>query len=139
MEVLYVLLILVTGSSALNYRLPNNTIPVNYDIRLQLDPHNTSFTGETKISILAKTASNVIVLHSSGHTISGLTVLDKDSQNIYLGAEVDLDGKDFLIIRLRNNMVVGQAYVVTIIHSAFYGKLDGIYRSWNIDINKQMR
>lgn len=52
-------------NSAGNYRLPNNTVPVAYNVELwtEVDQGVTNFTGQVKINITVVESSNTITLH----------------------------------------------------------------------------
>lgn len=53
------------SKSASDYRLPNNHIPKNYDLELNIDPLATGFSGQVKISFSTKNKTNSIYLHAS--------------------------------------------------------------------------
>lgn len=53
------------SKSSSDYRLPENHIPKNYDLEINIDPLATGFSGQVKISFLTKNKTNSIHLHAS--------------------------------------------------------------------------
>lgn len=86
------------------YRLPNDTIPLQYDILLYTDIHAGifNFNGQTRIQIKIIQDTNEIVLHSKQQIVNNVT--------LYNGNLIGVDGQslefekieshDFLVIKL---------------------------------------
>lgn len=116
------------------YRLPNDTIPLNYkvDIRTRVDLDELNYTGTVRISLQCVIATNRIVIHHRQLTI-GKVELRKDG----IAAGTGLEGltvtydpvPEFLIIASPQALIAGQMYTLDI---AYTGKLRddmaGFYR-----------
>lgn len=59
-----------------DYRLPNNTVPLDYDIKLipYLDVGNFTFDGEVTISVTVIAQTTTIVLHAHELNIANVSV-----------------------------------------------------------------
>ncbi|EDV93344.1 aminopeptidase N [Drosophila grimshawi] len=64
-----------------NYRLPNNTVPIAYDVELwtQVDTGIREFKGIVKIDLQVQTASNTITLHAKETENYKATLKSKDN------------------------------------------------------------
>jgi aminopeptidase N len=114
------------------YRLPNDTLPIRYDIGLttRIDLDNFYFNGNVAIRLTVLLSTNRITIHSKQLTISTLSL--KSATGFQLPVTFQLDPvTEFLTVNLQiGNLVVGQEYILTI---AYYGELrqddQGFYRS----------
>lgn len=113
----------------LDYRLPNNTVPIRYDVSLKTDVHrgDKAFTGTVKITIRALENTNEITLHYRQLTIESIDLFTNPTTLVLLEKNVYYDEKsdvEFLIIQSKNQLIVNQIYVVEI-------KYHGILRDDN--------
>lgn len=83
-----------------SFRLPKSVVPLSYDISLTTNVHNgaRAFTGNVKINVEIKEATEKITLHNRGLVPRSVTV-----KKTVGGADVDVGqsadaGKEFLII-----------------------------------------
>lgn len=109
------------------YRLPNDTLPIHYDLILETDLYD--FNGSVIITIVAQRSTNRITLHSQNLEIVSLELVDENSDKIEI-TEIEFDeNRLFLLINLAENLVVEQTYYLNI--SQFTGRLaqdnDGFY------------
>uniref|UniRef100_A0A182S699 Aminopeptidase N-like N-terminal domain-containing protein n=1 Tax=Anopheles maculatus TaxID=74869 RepID=A0A182S699_9DIPT len=116
--------------AVVNYRLPDDNIPLHYDLQLHPDLEKDTFTGTVTITIHAARANEQVVLHS--HLLELGQIRFKclnDSSYTYINSNYD-DKLDFLKINL--NKVLLQDYIAELTID-FSGKLDagivGFYAS----------
>lgn len=99
------------------YRLPNNTKPVYYDIKLETAIHegNFTFTGYVDIQIKVIEETDVITLHYRQLTISDVQLWDEDAMTSpaydYFTTRED---QEFLDINLSETLKPGETYHVVI-------------------------
>lgn len=100
------------------YRLPNNSIPLSYDIFLTTDVDRglSNFTGEVKIHIKVVEVSQEIVLHYRQTTIDVINLLNADGTTII---STDLSYEqipvyEFLVISLPDILTPGEEVVLEI-------------------------
>ena len=58
--------------NSLNYRLPNNSLPLHYDMHIETDIHEGSdkFKGKVKINVKILETTDVITMHFRNDTMS---------------------------------------------------------------------
>lgn len=115
------------------YRLPNNTKPVYYDIKLETAIHegNFTFTGYVDIQINVIEETDVITLHYRQLTISDVQLWDEDTMTSpaydYFTTRED---QEFLVINLSETLKPGETYHVVIDYVGTLRNDDaGFYRS----------
>uniref|UniRef100_A0A182P2X2 Aminopeptidase N-like N-terminal domain-containing protein n=1 Tax=Anopheles epiroticus TaxID=199890 RepID=A0A182P2X2_9DIPT len=115
----------------INYRLPDDNIPLHYDLMLHPDLATATFTGTVTISIWSARANDQIVLHSHELLQIGRITFKclNDTTYTYINTNVDRD-LDFLKINLNKALVANYISELTI---DFSGRLDagivGFYSS----------
>jgi aminopeptidase N len=117
-----------------DYRLPNNTKPIRYDVSLKTDVNRgeTAFTGTVRIRIEAVENSNTITLHSRQLTIDTIEVFaNPDTTPILVPSTSNyVDDVEFLVITASSQMVANQQYLVVITyHGLLRDDNMGFYRS----------
>lgn len=97
-------------------RLPNDTIPVRYDIFLTTRIHagDFSFNGRVDIGIKCVEATNMITLHSRVREISLVTL---SPAAINVSGYSTNDENDFLVVNLNGTLVIGAEYVLSITYT----------------------
>lgn len=100
----------------INFRLPNNTVPVHYELNIELNTsiHTGSlqFEGVVRINISVEEASNTITLQSRGHTISQITLFNADGSVFEANPTSSSDNvTEFLTITTLNQLPVAQLVV----------------------------
>lgn len=100
-----------------NYRLPNNTIPLHYDIWLSTDIHNgvSDFSGRVRIRIQALENTSNITLHYRELTILNVDLLNDGGGMYQLDAPFSKsEDVEFLVITPEQPLTQGQIYIVEI-------------------------
>lgn len=99
---------------AVNYRLPNNTKPETYDIKLATNIHegDFNFTGSVKINFkVLESVSNEITLHVSNLTIDSVELFGNSSIKSSFRED---NTNDFLIITSQQTLEENVSYSVEI-------------------------
>lgn len=116
-----------------DYRLPNNTIPLHYDVWLSTDIHRgeTAFTGNVKIRIRAVENTAQITLHYRQITIENIVLRNNLNNviqdNVTFSFVEDLE---FLQVNPTSSLVAGLEYVLEITyHGLLRDDNMGFYRS----------
>ena len=107
----------------IDYRLPNNTIPIHYDIWLSTGVHEgvADFNGRVTIQIRALEDTTNITLHYRELTILNVDLLNSAGVLIQLNVLfTQREDVEFLIITPREPLIQGQIYIVEI---AYMGTL----------------
>lgn len=106
-----------------SYRLPNNTIPLHYDITLSTNIHSGDFVfhGNVRINIKVLKETNTITLHSSQHLVESINLLNSEGSLIERDLSFTTDNSlEFLKILAKEHLEVDQKFIVEI---AFSGSL----------------
>lgn len=117
----------------ISYRLPNDTIPLRYDVWLSTAIHEANFTFDGRVRIQIYTILNTpnITLHYRQLTITGVALLDAEQFPIQENVPyVTRSVQEFLDIQPSQSLVSGTIYWVEI---TYFGTLRtddaGFYRS----------
>lgn len=105
--------------SNVNYRLPNNTQPISYDIHLTTNVHRNdfNFSGEVAIRFVVLETSRTITLHQSQLVIGTvrLTSVSRPNTPIALNVFQYDSSNDFLTFTTTSiDLIAGIEYVLTI-------------------------
>ncbi|CRK87601.1 CLUMA_CG001397, isoform A [Clunio marinus] len=116
----------------ISYRLPNETIPLEYDLQLTTEIHSGEkrFTGTVKITLKVIEATSKITLHMRQLTVENITLTPSDSLT---KVSIDWDNvtaTEFLIITASETLVVNDDYNLEIDYFGFLRDDNmGFYRS----------
>lgn len=126
------------SSEISTYRLPNNTRPLIYYLRINTWIHNAvfSFNGEVRITISIAETSRNVTLHSRQLLILEANLLYPDGSIFDTNLRYTYDsGTEFLTLLTNRDMISGTLLVVNIWYSGFLGDFDnrGFFRSSYID------
>jgi aminopeptidase N len=123
----------------LNYRLPNNTRPIKYNLWITTDIHRDEreFLGKVEIQIEALEDSKDITLHYRQITITNVDLFNASDSLIESNVAISFrEDVEFLIIKPSENLVKGEIYWLDI---SYEGQLRddnmGFYRSTFVDRN----
>lgn len=116
-----------------DYRLPNNTIPIRYDISLTTDVHSgdTAFSGVVRIRIEAVENTNQITLHFRQLTIESVALYTATGASLQENVPFsEVDDLEFLVIQPITALVATLQYVVEISYRGLLRDDNmGFYRS----------
>lgn len=119
--------------SALSFRLPNNTVPIHYDVSLLTDIHlgNFDFFGTVIIDIRVVEATETITIHYRQSTISGIDLLNINGQTLESNVDFEqIEEVEFLVIKPRTRLPEFSQYKVVIRYRAVLRTDDyGFYRA----------
>lgn len=121
----------------IDYRLPNNTLPLRYDIHLATDIHNGNFTftGRVTITIGVLENSTEITLHYRQLEIINVSLLRSTGGTIQFSVPFTKNETlEFLILKPTQRLTSGEVYQVAIDYIGELRNDDaGFYRSSYID------
>ena len=101
-----------------DYWLPDDVVPVNYNLRLLVNMDKLTTEGEVKIRVNVKKATNEIILHVSRRIVT----VHQDKVKVYLNAKTipikdqkyDKSERMFYIIKLKNRVEKGTKLTLVI-------------------------
>ncbi|CAG9806716.1 unnamed protein product [Chironomus riparius] len=117
------------------YRLPNNTLPVRYDIFLKtdVDKHDFNFYGQVRIQIRAMETTDTVTLQYRDMNVTKVTFLDMNGQVVEHDVPfeyVEPRYYEFLRISLPRIMTVDEKFVLEISYSGILNERQfGFYRA----------
>lgn len=119
--------------NTLSFRLPNNTVPIHYDVSLLTDIHlgNFDFFGTVTIDIRVVEATETITVHYRQSTISSIDLLNLNGQIIESNVDYEqIEEVEFLVIKPRTALLELNQYKVVIRYRALLRTDDyGFYRA----------
>ena len=107
------------------HRLPNNSIPLRYDLWLktEADEKNFNFSGRVKIHIKVLEPTQIITLHSQQIVITKIDLLDVSGSLITDNLVFDYDEDfDFLKITLPTKAIVSDELMLDIAYTSVLSK-----------------
>lgn len=120
-----------------SFRLPNNTIPLLYDIHIRTNVHSADFAfhGLTRINIRVLETSNTITMHSSRMLIQQINLLDAQGNMLERELPFTFDSVlEFITITTFPILEVDEELIVEIEYSGFLSNDGwGFYRTRYID------
>ena len=125
----------------LSYRLPNNTMPLHYNIELTTNVHkpNFAFNGKVTISVKVLTTTNSITLQSRLLVIENIQLLTVNSIVITTNAIYRIDEDvEFLIITLPIELKVNEIVMIVITYNGILRDDNmGFYHSSYLNTDKK--
>ncbi|XP_025270285.1 puromycin-sensitive aminopeptidase-like protein, partial [Camponotus floridanus] len=104
------------NDSAINYRLPDNVVPVHYNIKLipYIEANNFNFEGESSVDIIIRHATQNLSLHVFELTIDKtVTVLfDDNGIHVYTPATYNYDNITQILVLNFNNKLLPGNYIL---------------------------
>lgn len=126
-------LILRADLDEFNYRLPNNTRPLHYDITLatNIDRKEFNFTGIVRIELRALEDTNRITLHARQIVVTSFELTDASGQQIQAqGNNYDVRREFLSFTTTDTSLKANQNYFLTIHYtSELRQDLGGFYRT----------
>lgn len=116
-----------------SFRLPNNTEPVSYDLRLSTDIHSGvfGFQGEVTILIRALEATNSVTLHSRQTIIERIDLLAPNGTLFEANVSFTYDSEvEFLVIPVSRGLEAGEELSIEITYQGVLrSELMGFFRT----------
>ncbi|XP_038223211.1 aminopeptidase N-like [Zerene cesonia] len=115
-----------------HYRLPGESYPTFYDVRLFIDPdYPSSFNGSVSIRIVPNVNTDEIVLHAMEITVNSIQIIaDGSTVNLYQSFSQATDDTHFLRIKTSSQLVALRPYTIHIDYVAKYAEnMFGVYLS----------
>lgn len=123
------------------YRLPNNSIPINYDLWLKTDVDKNifEFDGHVKIHVRIIEATPTITLHIRQLTIDNIDILATDGTVLQEKTSFAFfDEFEFLVIALPESMMPDDEVILDITyHGILREDGSGFYRAQYVEENTQ--
>lgn len=109
----------VVSDKDIKYRLPNNTEPVRYDIKIVTNIHENDFkfSGLVKIYLRVLESSDKITLHARQLTIETIKLTDSHGNSVELKNYKQDSVTDFLKISTEKVLLENERYTLTISYS----------------------
>lgn len=127
----------------INYRLPNTTRPIRYDVWLSTEIHlaDFDFTGRVTIQILVLENTNSITLHHRQITITQVNLASVSGQVIQANVPFTLHpDTEFMVITPSQRLEINQLFVLEIMYLGELRNDDaGFYRSSYTDAQGQTK
>lgn len=131
------------NKNSVSFRLPNNTIPLHYDIYLVTDVHipNFDFFGTVTINIRVIEDSSTITLNYRQIDIFSVDIFSSDGKVLEYYANFELiEELEFLIINSNNPLLQNSEYKVKIRYRGILRTDDyGFYRASYLDEEGSVR
>ena len=115
--------------------LPENVIPLTYDLSLEPDLDTFTFDGEVQIFVELKNATDEITLNAAELTIHSSSVQIDD--DIIDGGSLQSDDDETITINLGKRYDPGKATVNISFSGELNDRLLGFYRSQYTDVNEK--
>ena len=114
-----------SNSSWPHLRLPRNVLPTKYNLKLSLDPNNSTFTGSVHIKVTIKESTNEVVVHAADLNIAGehIQIVDPKGDLVTI-SDVSTDViYETYILHTKQELVQGEDY------DLIFGEFEGSIRS----------
>lgn len=131
-----------SATNEINYRLPNNTKPENYDIKLStnIDKTNFTFTGTVIITLRALEATKNITLHQRQLTIIDIWLISENRKPITVEKWTYDKTTEFLVVPVSAGLQKDQPYTLTIEYTGeLRTDMGGFYRSSYVTSKNETR
>lgn len=125
-----------TNTDGINYRLPNNTQPENYEITLvtNIDKYDFYFSGEVIINVRVSEASSYITLHARQLTIKTVKLVNKSGTVVDLNPFTYNVTTEFLTIPTRTQLQKDTNYILTVNYTGELRRDSfGFYKQFYVD------
>lgn len=126
-------------ADGIDYRLPTHIKPIHYEIALDVNLENFTFTGFTSIEVEVLEEANNITLHVNQLNIATLTVWAASSDVLEDASWTNDTTTHFLIINFEEKVKVGMYYINLTFDGAVNDGNTGFYRAAYSDIDGNTR
>jgi aminopeptidase N len=127
-----------TDESGLSYRLPNNSLPIRYELWLKtdVDKGNFDFNGNVRIHVVCVETTKQITLHYEQIQVDKIDLYNTNNVLVQSGLQFEYDENlDFLIIELprfffRNERIILDISYNGVLRSDNQGFYQSTYANW---------
>ncbi|KAI9551578.1 hypothetical protein GHT06_021911 [Daphnia sinensis] len=124
----------------LDYRLPNDTLPLHYEIYLHPDLVSGTFTGKVAIHLNVTKPRDFVLIHIKYLTISSTSIhkgIEANGEQISLTETFEYAPNEFWVVKLRSEMQPGLYTVNMDFTGSLTKDIVGFYKSnyYNSDTN----
>lgn len=128
-----------TRADAVDYRLPTHVNPVHYDITLEPNFENFTFSGLVIIEVQVLENTNNITLHANELNVTYLAVVTTSNQAIEPDSLTNDEERQFLIITFEGTLEAGTYYINALYDGLINDGTSGFYRASYVDANGDTR
>lgn len=102
-----------------NYRLPDSTEPVSYDLRITPDIENRSFHGQVDIVVKSKQYTTEVILNSKDLILSSVPSFQdlKTNRSIEIKSYAFDERNEWLVVKLKKSIIPQRLYKFTVVFS----------------------
>ncbi|XP_060850045.1 thyrotropin-releasing hormone-degrading ectoenzyme-like [Rhopalosiphum padi] len=102
-----------------NYRLPDSTEPVSYDLRITPDIENLSFHGQVDIVVKSKQYTTEVILNSKDLILSSVPSFQdlKTNRSIEIKSYAFDERNEWLVVKLKKSIIPQRLYKFTVVFS----------------------
>ncbi|KAK5575734.1 hypothetical protein RB653_006868 [Dictyostelium firmibasis] len=110
--------------------LPENVVPIKYDLHLKPNLKEFTFKGEETITVQVKQPTKTITMHSIEIEIQSASLKSKDSSSSSSSKSITFyEPEEVVIFEFENELQVGEHYLTIAFTGLLNDKLRGFYRS----------
>lgn len=128
-----------TRADGVDYRLPTYVKPVHYEITLEPNFENFTFSGYVKIEVEVLEATNNIILHANELNVTYLAVVTPSDYVIEPHNLTIDDERQFLIITFEDILEVGTYHLNALYEGLINDGTSGFYRASYVDADGNTR
>lgn len=128
-----------TRADGIDYRLPTHVKPIHYDITIQPDLENFTFSGLVIIQVEVLEDASNITLHANELNVTYLALMTASSQLIEPASVTNDEDRQFLIINFEETLAAGTYYINTFYEGVVNNGTTGFYRASYVDVNGTTR
>lgn len=130
-------------SNAINFRLPNDTIPLNYNLTIRTNIHQGDFVfdGQVRINIRVLEPTETITIHYRQLIIRNVNLLNTDGSVLQQDAHYRMTHNvEFLEIFSSTPLVAGQELIVEVLYNGILRTdFAGFFRTSYVDPDSNQR
>eukprot|EP00094_Tigriopus_californicus_P000336 TCALIF_00325-PA protein Name:"Similar to Enpep Glutamyl aminopeptidase (Mus musculus)" AED:0.47 eAED:0.47 QI:0/-1/0/1/-1/1/1/0/180 len=122
-----------------NYRIPEDTLPIHYDLYMYPNLETDKFSGHVTIEIDAKQPRGHFLAHIKYLNVTSSSLTDDQGEDILIKEAFEFAANEFWVVQLDSEVPVGKYFLKL----EFTGPLDngilGFYKSVYVDSNGKER